>query len=102
MTSRNIEIEHATHTHVKVSIDQHRKQATVSLYPVTLKVDEYGTSETVNISVAAWPDFMKTLEPMPRRNKKRLEQLLEEQIKKIETKDERSEAYQLFQKCLTL
>jgi hypothetical protein len=102
MVSKNIAVQHPTHTHIKITLDQLRKQAAVSVYPVKLKQNAYGTSETINLSMAQWSDFTKLLEPMPRRNTKRLEQLLEEEIRKIEAKDETSEAYRLFQKCLTL
>jgi hypothetical protein len=61
-------------------------------YPVKITTTQYGTSETNNLSLAQWSDFTVTLEPMPRRNKKRLGQLLEEQLNKIEAKDETSEA----------
>jgi hypothetical protein len=102
MFPKHIEVQHATHTHVKVTLDHFRKQAAVSVYPVTVKSNAYGTSERVNLSMTQWEDFTQLLEPMPRRNKKRLEQLLEEQLKKIKAKDETSEVYHLFQKCLAL
>jgi hypothetical protein len=102
MLSKHIEVQHPTITHIKVTLEQQRGHATMSVFPVTLKQTAIMSSEQHHLTMTQWEDFTKTLEPMPRQNKMRLEQRLAEQIQKIEVKDETSAVYQLFQKCLTL
>jgi hypothetical protein len=97
-----IPITHEHHTHIKCTIDHTNKHASLAVFPVTLSKTPDPPGVTVNLNLSQWSDFTVKLEPMPRLNRNRLKDLLREHVKRIKDKDEGSEAYQLFQKCLAI